>query len=226
MTLRPYSVNPPRLALQVVSDVLVLAWIYVWYRIGVAVHDAVTSAASVGYRIQNSAGGVAGNLDEAGRNVGSAPFVGPPLSGPLRSAAEQIGGLASSGRDLGDRLTGFATPAGWLVALVPILLVVAFWLPARLRFARRAGSTAELAQSPAGEELLALRALVHQPLPVLQRVAPDPLIAFRSGDPDAVRALARLELVDAGVRNRYLARRPTTAPAAPIGDQDLGQRPR
>jgi hypothetical protein len=200
MTLRPYSVNPPRLALQVVVDVLVLVWVYLWVRVGVAVHDAVVSASSVGYRIENSAGGVAGSLDQAGRSVGNTPFVGDSLSGPLRSAAEQIAGVAGSGRDLGDRLTNAATPAGWLVALAPVLVVLAFWLPARWRFARRAGSTAELAQSPAGEELLALRALVNRPLHELQGVTHDPLVAFRSGDPDAVRALARLELTDAGVR--------------------------
>jgi hypothetical protein len=215
MTLRPYSVNPPRLALQVVADVLVLLWIYVWVRIGIAVHDAVVSASSVGYRIQDSAGGVAGSLDQAGRSVGNTPLIGDSLSGPLRAAAVQIAGIAGSGRDLGDRLTNAATPAGWLVALAPVLVVLAFWLPARLRFARRAGSTAELAQSPAGEELLALRALVNRPLHELQKVAPDPLIAFRSGDPDAVRALARLELVDAGVGpvgERLSAARPSRLP--------------
>src|SRR3954453_3850331 len=214
MTLRPYSVNPPRLALQVVVDVLVLAWIYLWYRIGAAVHDAVASSASVGYGIQNSAGGVAGSLNEAGRNMGNAPIIGSSLSGPLLSAAKQIGGVADNGRDLGDRLLNAATPAGWIVALAPILVVVAFWLPARWRFARRAGSAAELAQSPAGEELLALRALVSRPLHELQRVAPDPLIAFRSGDPDAVRALARLELVDAGVRNPQVPRGAAPPPVA------------
>src|SRR3954454_13727455 len=150
MTLRPYSVNPPRLALQVVADVLVLAWIYLWYRVGVAVHDAVPSAASVGYRIQNSAGGVADSLDQAGRNVGNTPLIGSSLSQPLRSAAEQIGGLAGSGRDLGDRLANAAGPAGWIVALAPILVVVAFWLPARWRFARRAGAAGEVAGGPAG----------------------------------------------------------------------------
>jgi hypothetical protein len=202
MTLRPYSVNPPRLALQVVVDVLVLAWIYLWYRIGVLVHDAVASAASVGYGIQNSAGGVAGSLNEAGRNVGNTPIIGSSLSGPLLSAANQIAGVADNGRDLGDRLLSAATPAGWIITLAPILVVVAFWLPARWRFARRAGSTADLAGSIPGEQLLALRALVNRPLHELQQVAPDPLIAFRSGDPDAVRALARLELADAGVANR------------------------
>src|SRR3954469_7547436 len=216
MTLRPYSVNPPRLALQVARDVLVLAWIYLWYRVGVSVHDAVTSAASVGYRIQNSAGGVADSLDQAGRNVGNAPLIGSSLSQPLRSAAEQIGGLAGSGRDLGDRLANAAGPAGWLIALAPILVVVAFWLPARWRFARRARGACGCAPPPAEWELLALRALVNRPLHELRRLAPDPLVAFRSGDPDAVRALARLELADAGVPDRPAGRR------AALGQADGG----
>ena len=200
MSFRPYSMNPPRLALQVVADLFTLAWIYVWYRIGVAVHDNVLSAAAVGYRIQNSAGNVAGTLDQAGRSVGNAPIVGGTLSGPLQTAAQQIAGIAGSGQDLGDRLTNAATAAGWLVALAPILIALAFWLPARWRFARRAGAVAELAQAPAGLELLALRALVHRPLSELERVTPDPLGAFRSGHPDAVRALAGLELAALGVR--------------------------
>src|SRR5918911_1812309 len=199
MRLRPYSANPRRLTLQVVADVFVLVWIYVWVRIGVAVHDAVLAAASVGYRIQGSAGQVAGNLDQAGRNTAGLPFVGNSLSTPLHAAAAQVGGLAGSGRDLGDRLTSWATPAGWLIALGPVLVVVAFWLPARLRFARRAGMSAELATAPAGEELLALRALTNRPLHELRRVAQDPLQAWRTGDPDAVRALAALELAAAGV---------------------------
>ena len=200
MSLRPYSANPARLALQVVVDVLVLAWIYLWYRVGVLVHDGITSAASVGYRIQDSAGQVAGNLETAGRNVGSTPLVGDSLGAPLRAAAGQVGNLAGSGRDLGDRLTSFATPGGWLVALGPILVVLLFWLPARWRFARRAGAAAELSDTYEGEELLALRALTSRPLHELRAVAADPLDAWRSGDPAAVRALAALEMNAAGVR--------------------------
>jgi hypothetical protein len=199
------------LVLQIVVDVLVLAWIYLWYRVGVAVHDAVTSAASVGYQIRNSAGGVAGSLDQAGQSMANAPFIGNSVSGPLRTAAQQIAGVAGSGRTLGDRLTGAAGPAGWLVTLAPILVVLAFWLPARWRFARRAGAAADLAQAPAGQELLALRALVHRPLQELEGVTPDPLGAVRSGNPEAVRALAGLELVAAGVRRPAPDR--TTNPA-------------
>jgi hypothetical protein len=213
MTLRPYSANRHRLALQVAADLFVLVWIYVWARIGVAVHDGVLAAASVGNRIQGSAGQVAGNLEQAGRNTAGLPLVGDSLSNPLRAAAVQVTGLAGSGRDLADRLTSWAAPVGWLVALGPVLVVLAFWLPARLRFARRAGMSAELATAPAGEELLALRALTNRPLRELRGVAEDPLGAWRSGEPDAVRALAALELAATGVA--VPPRRPPSAARAP-----------
>lgn len=212
MTLRLYSANPGRLALQVVADLLVLVWIYLWSRIGGVVHDGVASAAGVGYRVQGGAGQVADNLDQAGRNTAGLPLVGESLSTPLHAAAAQLAGIADSGRNLGDHLTGWAGPAGWLVALGPILIIIAFWLPARLRFARRAGMSAELATAPAGLELLALRALTHRPLHELRRVSPDPLAAWRSGDPDTVRALAALELTAAGVRPPT---RPSASPPAP-----------
>ena len=210
MPLRPYSSNPRRLTLQIVVDVLVLVWIIVWGRVGATVHDAVISAASVGYRVRGSAGQLADNFAQAGQSTSGLPIVGDSLSTPLRSAAVQVGSLATSGQDLGDRLTGWATPAGWLVALGPVLVVVAFWLPARLRFARRAGVSSELATAYAGQELLALRALTNRPLPELRKVAPDPLAAFRSADPDAVRALAALELAAAGVPPR--SAKPATRP--------------
>jgi hypothetical protein len=59
-----------------------------------------------------------------------------------------------------------------------------------------------MAAAPAGEELLALRALANRPLQELRRVAPDPVRAWRDGDADAVRALAHLELIADGVRSR------------------------
>jgi hypothetical protein len=57
-----------------------------------------------------------------------------------------------------------------------------------------------MAKAPAGLELLALRALTTRPLHELAAVAPDPLQAWRTADPDVVRALARLELAAVGVR--------------------------
>jgi len=200
--LRPYSAQPKRLALQIASDVFVLVWIYVWYRVGQLVHDTLLQVAGVGYRIQGSAGQVSGSLTQAGQSAGTLPIVGGNLGRPLTNAGAQIGDIAGAGRNAGDTLTNLAGPLGWAVALGPILLVLVIWLPRRWRFARRAGEAAAMASAPAGEELLALRALANQPLHELRRVAPDPVRAWRDGDADAVRALAHLELIADGVRAR------------------------
>lgn len=202
MPLRPYSAQPRRLALQLASDVFVLVWIYVWYRVGRLVHDTLVQVAGVGYRIEGSAGQVSGSLSQAGRSAGNVPLVGENLGRPLSDAGSQIGDIAGAGRNAGDTLINLATPLGWAVALGPILLVLAIWLPRRYRFARRAGEAEQMAGAPAGEELLALRALANRPLQELRRVAPDPVAAWREGDADAVRALAHLELVADGVRWR------------------------
>lgn len=207
MTLRPYSSRPLRLLLQVCSDVLMVVWVYGWYRVGRFVHDSIMNVADVGYSVQSGAGGIAGNLRSAGEGAGNVPVVGDALGAPLRAAGGQVAGLADSGRDIGDRLASLATPAGWFVALWPILLVGLVWLVMRLRFARRAGASAELAAAPAGEDLLALRALATRPLHELNRVSADPVAAWRSGDPEAVRQLAALELRANGVPRRALTRR-------------------
>jgi hypothetical protein len=200
--LRPYSAVPKRLALQLASDVFVLVWIYLWYRVGQLVNDTLVQVAGVGYRIQGSAGQVSGSLTQAGRSAGNLPLVGENLGRPLSDAGAQIGDIAGAGRSAGDTLTNLATPLGWAVALGPILLVLVIWLPRRWRFARRAGEAAEMATGAIGEELLALRALANRPLHELRRVAPDPVRAWRDGDADAVRALAHLELIADGVRWR------------------------
>nr|MBA2464268.1 hypothetical protein [Nocardioidaceae bacterium] len=48
-------------------------------------------------------------------------------------------------------------------------------------------------------DLFALRAMAHQPLHRLARISEDPAGAWRARDTDVVRALAELELRDAGL---------------------------
>ncbi|MCU1424066.1 MAG: hypothetical protein JWM51_357, partial [Microbacteriaceae bacterium] len=60
----------------------------------------------------------------------------------------------------------------------------------------------ELVAAGAGRDLLALRALTGQKLSMLASVDPDPVAAWRRGDPDVVRALAALELKSSGIRIR------------------------
>jgi hypothetical protein len=85
------------------------------------------------------------------------------------------------------------------VASPPILAIGMPWLFMRVRFFRRKWTVIALAQTPAGEQLLALRALANRPLRRLTEVNPDPVGAWRRLDPEAVRGLAALELRSAGV---------------------------
>jgi hypothetical protein len=77
--------------------------------------------------------------------------------------------------------------------------VLLVWLPLRVRFIRRASSAAALRASPAGRDLLALRALAHRPLRELTRLDPDVAEAWRRGDDSTVDALASLELRSLGL---------------------------
>jgi hypothetical protein len=85
------------------------------------------------------------------------------------------------------------------VAAVPVLAVVAVYLPARWRFVREARAGQRFVDGSADLELFALRAMANQPMHRLARVSDDPVRAWRSGDAAAVRALALLELGDAGL---------------------------
>ena len=52
---------------------------------------------------------------------------------------------------------------------------------------------------PADLDLFALRAMAHQPVHRLAAVSDDPVRAWRDGDAAVVRALALLELEEAGL---------------------------
>ena len=94
------------------------------------------------------------------------------------------------------------TLAFWLgiaVALIPILIALAVYLPPRIRFVRRATAGKRFLDSAADLDLFALRAMTNQPLHVLARVSDDPAGGWRERDPDVVRRLAALELKDCGL---------------------------
>ena len=195
----PYATTPARLAGQVLSDLVVAAWITLWVIIGLAVHHAVATIASVGTQVQDGANGIADNLDSAGESANRIPLVGDAISKPLRAASEAAIDLAGAGQNLHSTATWLAILLAIAVASPPILAIGMPWLFLRIRFFRRKWTVIALAQTPAGEQLLALRALANRPLRKLTEVSADPVGAWRIQDPAAVRGLAALELRSAGV---------------------------
>ncbi len=198
----PYATTPHRFLLQFLSDVLVLTWTVIWVLVGVAVHAAISSIAAVGRQVENGANGISANLDSAGNSVDGFPLVGDDLSKPLRAASEAALDLAGAGANLNSTATWLAWVLALAVAATPILAVGGPWLFLRVRFFRRKWTAITLAATPAGEQLLALRALANRPLRKLVDVSIDPVGAWRREDPIAIRGLANLELHGAGIRRR------------------------
>ena len=83
--------------------------------------------------------------------------------------------------------------------LIPVLIVLLIWLPARIRFFLRARAARRFLDAQADLDLFALRAMVAQPMHVIARISDDPVAAWRRGDRDVIRALAAIELRQSGL---------------------------
>ncbi len=195
-----YADRFPTAARQLLTDLLVLAWVYAAIRFALWVHDLVEKLAVPGQKLEGAGGGLADNLAEAGGKVGRVPLVGDELTAPFTKAAEAARAVAEAGRDQQELVGQLALALSIAVLVFPLGLVLFGWLPLRLRWMRRAASAKALATGPAGRDLLALRALAGQPLGKLARIAPDVAEAWRRGDDATVDALAALELRRLGLR--------------------------
>ena len=195
-----YAHSPARRSRQILVDLLVVAWVYVAVRAGQAVHEATLRLAAPGRALEQAGRDVGDNLHSAAEKLGELPFVGSDVRGPLDDAANSTQQLISAGQDLQTSVGRLAVLLGVLVAAIPILLVLLAWLPARLRFARRAGAAQRFVDDGADLDLFALRAMANQPMHVLGKVSDDPVGAWRRGDPAVIRALAVLELRSVGLR--------------------------
>jgi hypothetical protein len=196
----PYATTPRRLLLQLISDAVVLTWSVIWVTVGVAVHSAIATIAAVGRQVQSGANGLADNLESAGDSVSGVPWIGDDLRDGLVSAGEAALDVAGAGSELNSTASWLAWVLALAVASPPILAIAMPWLALRIRFARRKWTALTLAATPAGEQLLAMRALANRPLRKLTSVSLDPVGAWRREDAVTIRGLAALELRAAGIR--------------------------
>ncbi|MEH0822775.1 MULTISPECIES: hypothetical protein [unclassified Micromonospora] len=186
---------------QLLTDLLVVVWVYAAIRFAQWVYDLVQKLAVPGRKLEGAGGGLADNLADAGGKVGRVPLVGDELTAPFERAAEAARAVADAGRDQQELVGQLALALAIAVLIFPLGLVLFGWLPLRLRWMRRAASAKALADAPAGRDLLALRALAGQPLRKLTKIDPDVAEAWRRGDDATVDALAALELRRLGLRS-------------------------
>jgi len=195
-----YSDFPARRTRQIIADLAAVVAIVLAILTGVGVHGVVAAFADVGVQMEQAGSGFHETMSEVGESLGGVPLIGGGIRAPFDAASAAGGALVGAGQAQQDLVHGVAVGLGLLVALGPILVVVAVWLLPRLLFLRRSREARALLRSADGPELLALRALARRPIGELATVSPEPLDGWRSGDAAVVRGLAQLELRRAGVR--------------------------
>lgn len=195
-----YADLPARRTAQLMADLLMLGWVMLWARIGIAVHDSTLRLADPGRRLETAGRGFRETLEGAGDNVDNLPILDDRVATPFRDAADAGTSIEDAGTDLVTAVERLATTLGWVTVLVPVLIVGSIWLVLRLSFVRKATAAQAFVDSVDDLDLFALRAMANQPLSRLARISDDPAGAWRRGDQDIVRSLAHLELADCGLR--------------------------
>ena len=201
-----YADRLPTAVRQLLTDLLVVFWVYAWIRAGIWINDMVEKLGVPGQKLQEAGTGIAGNMSEIGGKVGRVPLVGDDLTSPFNKAAEAANSLAEAGRQQQEVVDNLALTMALLIIAVPLALVLFVWLPLRLRWMRRAAVASKVRNEPAGQDLLALRALATRPLNELAKLGPDIAQSWRNGDAEAVQALAALELKELGLKPATKAR--------------------
>ena len=195
-----YSTRPGRLAGQIFSDLFVLAWSIGCGVVALLVNQVVAAVAVPARETARTATRLMDNMRQAAEQAGRVPAVGEDLRQPFDAASDTLGDVVASANSQVESIERLALVAGWLVFLIPVALVVALWLPRRVRFYRQAKASQVFLASTADLDLFALRAMASQPLYVLAGVSDDPVRAWRDGDREVIDALAEIELRRNGLR--------------------------
>ncbi len=200
-----YARRPWRFVGQVSVDVFVLGWVVVWWLVGSATQDAVGAVANPARQTAGAAGRLSGQLSDAAEQAAKVPRIGNTLRQPFDAAAGTVSELTKAANEQVMSIEHLATLLGWLVFLIPVTLVVAVWLPNRIRFFLQARAAQRFIDSSADLDLFALRAMTSQPMHVLARISADPVAAWRAGDATVIHKLAEVELRRTGLRIPALA---------------------
>jgi hypothetical protein len=197
--MRFYAERPMRVARQLLADVLVIAWVWLVVRIAKAAQGLLDQLQGPAGALTSAGQSVRDTFAGAAQTAAQIPLVGADLARALgrgTGAGESLAAAGQRQEQIIDTVGLWAAVAIVVLAAVP---VVVLWLYVRLTYARTAGSA--VTARARDIDLLALRALTHQPTRQLLRVSGDPAGAWRRDDAGVVNDLAALELRALGLRS-------------------------
>ncbi len=217
--MRLYAQTPVLRLRQLAADLGLLAWIIGWVLAARAAHGAVLLLAGPGQAVEDLGSAVGGSMGSAAGVAEGVPLVGDELAAPFEALARASESARGTGRSAQDAVDTLAFVLAVALVVLPVGWMLLRWLPWRTRWVREAAAAERvLAGSPTGPiaglpdlELLAARALATASLPRLAALPAGTGVAWRAGDPAAVRALATVELDRLGLRLDGQGSPPTSA---------------
>jgi hypothetical protein len=198
--MRFYAERPARVARQVLADLLVIGWVWVVVTTAKAARNLVGQLQGPAGALASAGQSIEDTFGDAAETASRIPLVGEDLARALglgTGAGESLAAAGQRQQQIIDTVGLWAAIAIVAFAAVPVVLL---WLYVRLRYARTAGSA--VVARARDVDLLALRALAHQPTRQLLRVSGDPAGAWRRDERGVVDDLAALELRALGLRSR------------------------
>lgn len=198
--MKVYADQPLRRVLQLAGDLFALALLGSAVWLATEVHAEVMRLRAPGDGLVDAGSYLTGTFNSAADNATDVPLVGDTLADALHTGSDAGTKLTEAGRWQVDAVGDLAWWMAVLLVAVVATLLLATWLPRRIRFARDATASARLrALGKDGLDLLALRALATHPLPRLAAVG-EITQGWREQDPEVIALLARWELQRHGLR--------------------------
>lgn len=183
---------------QALADVVAIVWVVLVVGIARAAWLLVARLEGSAQQLSGAGETIRSTFLAAARSAAKVPVLGDGLAGAFGPGARAGQSLASSGRELSGTVAILGVGTGVAIVLIGAVPVVVVWLIFRVRWVLAARSA--LAIRALDTDLLALRALIRQPVQRLLSVCPDPARAWRSHERAALDQLAALELGRLGLR--------------------------
>lgn len=208
-----YCDVPAKRSRTIVADVALVVMVLLFAWLALSVHDAVNRLAVLGSGVRESGTSVQNGFGSVASSVDGIPLVGGQLADAFNGAGNQSGGrVAALGKKGEDSVHRLAWILGFVVFLLPTLIVLALLLPRRIRQVRELTAAAGVLvdpDDPRRRQLLAMRAAFDLPYGTLATYTRDP---FGDLIHERYDALVQAALDDAGVLPRAV---PALSP--PVG---------
>lgn len=183
------------------ADGAVLLCVVLFAWLGVKVHHQIAGFDRVGASVAQAGNSVQDGFRNAANAVSGVPLVGGQLASSLRRAGANTGGRANASAIQADNdIASAARWIGWLVFLLPSVLILSRQISRRIGQIRRLNAAARVLRGAADSEtrrLLAERAAFSLPYQQLLRHTRQPLVDLERGH---LEPLIAAVLEDAGLR--------------------------